>query len=240
LARELKNVLINRIVERELRRVAPAASGRLIDIGCGDKPYQPMFAPYVEEHVGVDHEETIHGIEHADLVGTVYDVPAEDGSFDTVLCTSVLEHVEEPGEALREARRLLRPGGVAVYTVPFIWHIHEEPRDFYRYSKYGLRYLFDRAGFEVEELVPLSGFWVTFGQAFVYYIHGFARGPVLRPPIVAIGLAVQGCAYLLERVNRAEKWTWMYLVVARARPDTADNGVRPRAGARSAPAGDTR
>jgi ubiquinone/menaquinone biosynthesis C-methylase UbiE len=218
MAREVKNVLVNRIMDAALEHAAPWASGRLLDIGCGTKPYREIFAPFVSEHVGVDHEESPHGLTEADLVGSAYSIPVPDAAFDTVLCTAVLEHLEEPAEALKEARRVLRAGGVAIYTAPFIWHLHEEPRDFYRYSKHGLRYLFERAGFEIVELKPLAGFWVTFGQLLVYYLYRFDNGrAVRRGPLTGIGLGIQGLAWALDRLDRAEDWTWMYLVVARAR-----------------------
>ena len=129
-----------------------------------------------------------------------------------------MEHLEEPERALRECHRVLKPGATAIYSVPFIWHLHEEPRDFYRFSKHGLRYLFEKSGFEIVELTALSGFWTTFGQLLVYRLHGFHRG-VLRcvPVIPALGLAIQATSYLLDRVDRREEWTWMYLVVARKR-----------------------
>jgi hypothetical protein len=101
--------------------------------------------------------------------------------------------------------------------MPFIWHLHEEPRDFFRYTKYGLQYLFEQAGFEVEEIRPLSGFWVTFGQMFVYYLQRLNRGILSRLRlIVALGYAIQRAAALLDRFDRAEAWTWAYLVVAQA------------------------
>lgn len=107
-------------------------------------------------------------------------------------------------------------GGVAIYSVPFIWHLHEEPRDFYRFSKYGLKYLFEKAGFEIIEINALSGFWVTFGQLFVYNISRFNRGPLrLIPVIPVIGLLIQAGSYLLDRIDKTEQWTWMYMVVAR-------------------------
>ena len=121
--------------------------GRLIDIGCGTKPYRDLLVPFVTEHIGVDHEETFHDKSNIDRFGTAYDIPYEAESFDSALCTAVLEHLEEPEQALRECHRVLKPGGVAIYSVPFIWHLHEEPRDFYRYSKYGLKYLFEKVGF---------------------------------------------------------------------------------------------
>ncbi|MHC5114930.1 MAG: class I SAM-dependent methyltransferase [Planctomycetota bacterium] len=219
----LHNVLVRRLHDRALRScVARYLRGRLLDIGCGVKPYRTMVEDAVDEHVGVDHDQTIHGLDAVDLVGTAYDVPVPDESFDSALCTAVLEHLEEPEQALRECNRVLRDGGTAVYTVPFIWHLHEEPRDFFRYSKYGLKYLFEKTGFDVVELNPLSGFWVTFGQLLVYNMYRFNRGPLRWLGIVPLaGLVTQGVAYVLDRIDRTERWTWMYIVVARKRARAA-------------------
>jgi ubiquinone/menaquinone biosynthesis C-methylase UbiE len=192
------------------------AHGRLIDIGCGEKPYSQMFRPYITEHVGVDHEGSLHDLSHADLVGTAYALPVSDETFDTALCSSVLEHLEEPEQALRECYRVLRPGGAAIYTIPHIWHLHEEPRDFYRFTKYGIRYLFEKAGFESVDVVPLSGFWVTWGTMLAYYVDRLNRGWLRRLRVVdAATLAIQGVALAMERADRPERWTWAYLVVAR-------------------------
>jgi len=217
MARELCNVLVNAIGERELRRCAREyAKGRLIDIGCGIKPYQALFAAFVTEHVGLDHADSPHDPVSVNLTGSAYAIPVPDSSFDTSLCTAVLEHIEEPEQAIRECHRVLRPQGIAIYTVPFIWHLHEEPRDFYRFSKYGLRYLFEKVGFEVVELKALSGFWVTFGQLFVYNLYRLNFGIFRWLRIVdAVGLLIQGMAYLLDRIDKTERWTWMYQIVVR-------------------------
>lgn len=217
MARETKNILVNRIVERNLREMAARhLRGRLIDIGCGTKPYRELLASFVQEHVGVDHADSLHDRGNVDLTGTAYSIPAPDASFDSALCTAVLEHLEEPEQALRECRRVLKPGGVAIYAAPFIWHLHEEPRDFFRYSKFGLKHLFEKAGFEILEMRPLSGFWVTSGQMFVYYLYGFHRGPLRWIPIIpALGLLIQGVSYALDRLHRADQWTWMYMLAAR-------------------------
>jgi SAM-dependent methyltransferase len=226
-ARELKNLLVNHIHDREVGRAAAQhLHGRLIDIGCGTKPYERLVRPYVREHVGVDHPDTPHDRSRIDLFGSAYELPVETGSFDCALCTAVLEHLEEPERALRECHRVLKDGGVALYTVPFIWHLHEEPRDFYRFSKYGLRYLFEKTGFEIRELKALSGFWVTFGQLLVYNIYRAHRPPVSRIPVIpALGALLQLAAYGLDRIDRSERWTWAYLVVARKRStDQPPNG----------------
>jgi len=216
-AKEIKNILINRIHNRQLKQYAlEYLSDRIIDVGCGTKPYKNLLAPYVTEHIGVDHQETLHEKSDIDRFGTAYNLPAEDEEFDCALCTAVLEHLEEPELALKECWRVLKRGGVAIYSVPFIWHLHEEPRDFFRFSKYGLKYLFEKVGFEIIEIKALSGFWVTFGQLFVYNLYRFNRGPLRFIPIIpAVGLVIQGISYLFDRIDKTEQWTWMYMIVAR-------------------------
>jgi 2-polyprenyl-3-methyl-5-hydroxy-6-metoxy-1,4-benzoquinol methylase len=140
----------NRLAHEQLDGVLQAAAseharGRLVDIGCGLKPYARMFAPFVEEHVGVDHPESPHALTSVDVLATAYDIPLEAETFDTVLMTEVLEHLETPDAALAEAERLLRRGGKIILTTPFIWVLHEEPRDFFRYTPHGLRYLLENA-----------------------------------------------------------------------------------------------
>lgn len=222
MAYEYKNILVNRIHDAAvLDHGKKYLHGRLIDIGCGTKPYAQRLSGYITEHVGVDHADSFHDLGDVNRIGTAYTLPADDASFDSALCTAVLEHLEEPAAAIRECHRVLKPGGCALYTVPFIWHLHEEPRDFYRYSKHGLRYLFEQAGFQIVELRALSGFWVTFGQLLVYKLYRFNRGLLRWLGIVPLaGFAVQGGAYLLDRIDRAEEWTWMYLVVARKHGET--------------------
>ncbi len=217
MAKQIKNIIVNYIHDRVFEEAASSyLSGILIDIGCGTKPYKNMLRPYVSKHIGIDHEATLHDKSNIDLFGTAYEIPVGDESFDSAICTAVLEHLEEPESALRETFRVLKAGGYAIYSVPFIWHLHEEPRDFYRYSKYGLKYLFEKAGFDIIEIKPLSGFWVTFGQLFVYYIYRFNRGPLQWFRIIdSIALVIQAIVYGLDKIDKAEQWTWMYIVVAK-------------------------
>lgn len=185
------------------------AKGKLIDIGCGEKPYVEMVKPYVIEHIGVDHEGTIHDKTNIDRIGTAYKIPAENGEFDSAICTAVLEHLEEPDEAIAECNRVLKTDGIAIYTTNLFWHVHEAPRDFYRYTKWGLMYLFEKNGFEIVELKPLSGFCVTFGQELIYYLWRFRRGGKINPLywiIPIIGMYIQGVCYLLNTIDRSEKF----------------------------------
>lgn len=219
MAKELKNFWLYRIHDQKLEACAQQyLKGRMLDIGCGTKPYQKILTPYISEHIGVDHQATLHDKSKIDLFGTAYEIPVEDVSFDSAICTAVLEHLEEPERALRECHRVLKTGGTAIYSVPFIWHLHEEPRDFFRYSQFGLQYLFEKTGFEVVELIPLSGFWFTFGQLFVYNLYRYKRGLLRKLPLIdGIGFVIQTIAYGLDWIDKAEQWTWMYMIVARKR-----------------------
>lgn len=216
MAKSLHNRLIYHIMDKAIDSAAREHfSGRMVDIGCGVKPYEGMLRDYVTEHVGVDREQPFNVAARIDMVGTAYEIPVGDGEFDCALSTAALEHLAEPELALRECFRVLGPGGKAIYTVPLIWHIHSAPWDYYRFTRYGLEHLFEKVGFKVLKIEALSGFWVTIGQLSVYYVYRFQRGPLRKLPVIpALGVAIQLCAFVLDKIDRAEDWTWMYLVVA--------------------------
>ncbi|MEO0435987.1 MAG: class I SAM-dependent methyltransferase [Pseudomonadota bacterium] len=226
MAKELKNLLVNWLHDRALKQaIRSHATGDLLDVGCGRKPYAEMIAPFVASHVGIDYPGSPHEQSAINVYGRAERLPFREESFDTVLCTAVLEHLAEGRAAVDEAFRVLKPGGTAIYSVPFIWHLHEEPHDYYRYSKYGLDYVFKTAGFSVESIEPLSGFWVTFGQLFVYNIYRFNVGPLRFFPIIPlVGLLVQLFALLLDQIDRSPQWTWMYLIIARKRDQNEFEG----------------
>ncbi len=192
--------------------------GRVLDIGCGRKEKRHLAGSQVTQYLGLEHEHSLHDQSQVDLIGTAYHIPEKDDSFDGIICTAVLEHLEEPKAALAESLRVLKHGGSAIYTMPLFWHLHEEPRDFFRYTEHGLRYLFEAAGYRVIEIRPASGFWITFGTELSYYLVWAARGP-LRYLAKFITVANNLLFPWLDRIDRrlnpsTQKFTWMYLVVA--------------------------
>lgn len=190
-------------------------SGRLVELGCGDKSKQLLLGDLVSEYIGVDYAGNIHDASKVDIVASAYATTLPDDSFDCALCTAVLEHLEEPRDALAEAFRILKPGGTALYTVPLFFHLHEEPRDFFRYTRHGLRYLFEGVGFEIVELEALSSFPLSAITQWSYYLQNGRRG--LLKPFVRLAVVFNNLvAPVLDRwLPRDERFTWMYLVVAR-------------------------
>jgi len=206
------NALAHRQLNNALAIAARAhARGRLLDVGCGEKPYAPLFRDLVDEHVGVDHPESIHPLSAVDVLATAYDIPLEDASFDTVLMTEVLEHLEEPARAIAEARRLLRPGGNLILSTPFMWPLHEEPRDFFRYSPHGLRHLLE--GFEPVTITPVAGKWTTLATFASYTVASYRVGP-LRIPIDLFARSVQWVAVRLDELHFQPTFSWDHVVVA--------------------------
>jgi SAM-dependent methyltransferase len=189
------------------------ADGRLLDIGCGTRPWSATFASHISEHVGIDHEQTPHGLARVDVISDAYRVPLDDGTAGTILLTEVLEHLERPADALTECRRLLRPGGHLIATTPFSWPLHEEPRDYFRYSPHGLRHLAGEAGLEVVELRALSGVWTTLALHFSYALQRYR--PRAAPVVDAVAVAAQRLAFEWEKWDRQEALSWNHLLVAR-------------------------
>ena len=190
------------------------ARGRLVDVGCGTKPWEGLFAPYVDEHVGVDHvEKWRDGVRRVDVLATAYDVPLPDAHAATILLSEVLEHLERPEEGLRECYRLLEPGGHLILTTPFMWPIHDE-RDFFRYAPGGLRFLLESARFEVVELVPLAGIWTTLSLHLGYALQRYRKGPG-TPVVDGLIASAQWLAARWEHVDFQPKFSWNHLAIAR-------------------------
>jgi len=142
--------LARRGLHSGIARCASKVSGRLLDVGCGQKPYAHLFD--VEEYVGLEIDTPdSRARKKADYFYDGARFPFPDASFDCLLCNQVLEHVFEPDLFLSEIHRVLKPGGQLLLSVPFVWDEHEQPRDYARYTSFGLRHLLDVGGFEIKE-----------------------------------------------------------------------------------------
>jgi SAM-dependent methyltransferase len=113
------------------------AGARVLDVGCGDRPYEALLRG-AGEIVGFD----VPGNLHADLHGSIDAIPAADASFDVVLCLQVLEHVPDPAAAVRELHRVVRPGGRVLLSTHGVYPYHPNPDDLWRWTHAGLERLF--------------------------------------------------------------------------------------------------
>ena len=166
-----------------LRAEGAALTGpvRVLDVGCGVKPYYPFFSHVASEYVGLDVVPT----ESADLVGTVESLPIADGSFDVVLCTQVLEHCDDPAQAVRELRRVTAPGGRVLASTHGVQVYHPSPVDYWRWTHEGLRKLFrDNAGWASLEVRPAAGTASALAMLAATFVEiALRRTAVARPPV---------------------------------------------------------
>ncbi len=141
-------------------RFRPYLKGTIADLGCGFAPFHEWYSRHVDSAVLVDWPNTIHKNQLIDIEADLSKaLPLGDGTVDTVLLSSVIEHLPKPGLIFSESLRILRPGGHVLIEVPFSYWLHEVPHDYYRYTEHGLRRLAEEVGGEVLVLEP-------FGTAF--------------------------------------------------------------------------
>ena len=182
-------------------------SGTLYDLGCGESPYKDFFLRYAISYVGVDWAGSYHNT-HADIAADLNKpLPVEAEVADTVVSLSVMEHLCEPQMMLNEAFRILKPKGNIVLQVPWQWWIHEAPYDFFRYTPYGLRYMFEKAGFKEIVVQPQSGFFTMITMKINYFSLRLIRGPRLLKLIIRTGLNPfwyfgQKLAPLLDKLDK--------------------------------------
>ncbi|MFA6158121.1 MAG: class I SAM-dependent methyltransferase [Candidatus Paceibacterota bacterium] len=191
---------------------------RIIDVGCGLKPYRKLFASGA--YTGID----IQGGGHTDAAKTVdayYDgihIPFPDASFDALICTQVLEHADDPEALVADCARVLAPGGQAFFSMPFTYPEHEKPYDFRRFTRFEHKRLLEKNGFSEIRIKQTTGIFGTLAQMLsIWIFEGITfRATVLKTllsilvlgPLQIIGLA-------LDALTGKSGMTMDYVISAR-------------------------
>ncbi len=144
-------------LHENLLDLSPKLKGTLLDVGCGQKPYEKLTS--ASKYVGLEYDSPENRKnKKADYFYNGKKFPFKEKEFDSVLTSQVLEHVFEPDLFLSEINRVMKRGGLLLLTVPFSWDEHEQPVDFGRYSSFGLKYILNKHGFEIiEQRKSVSG-----------------------------------------------------------------------------------
>ena len=185
-------------VVRRLKQVitehAKYAHGTMLDVGCGLKPHEAEFAPFVTRHIGLDYSPTSgYRGNRADVCGDAAALPFADGCIDTILCTEVLVDLPDPEKTIGEFARILAPGGTLITTGAFVYPIHDR-NDYFRFSPDGLAVIMRRHGLRSQKAVPISGTAVTLAVLINLYIcdYGFIWNKWLYP----VGLILRPLLWL--------------------------------------------
>ena len=128
------------LVERDLKRINLKKFNRILVVGSGKDPYRNLFSDNLEEYIRFDIEPH-DGL--TDIIGDIHEAPFDDNSFDCIFAVEVMEHLENPFLFKKEVKRMLKEEGLLVLTVPFIFHMHADPFDYWRPTRMALQHLFD-------------------------------------------------------------------------------------------------
>jgi len=195
---------------KEIKLASRYAKGDLLDIGCGKKPYLEIFKNKVSSYIGLD-------LKEGDVIGSALDLPFPDESFDTVFSSQVLEHVEDPFLMMREVTRVLKKGGYLILTAPLFWCLHEEPRDFFRFTKYSLQLLAEKAGLKVVYIKGLGCWPETIGQMISLFLESTCNRTILKYPKKIFQDLIIYLFWQMGKIKRFRKNTqapMVYIMVA--------------------------
>ncbi len=190
----------------------PYVRGCFLDLGCGAMPYAGLVRDRVSHYISTDLRPNT--ATPPTVVSDSLRLPFRHNTFDTVLCTQVLEHVRNPFSTLAEIARVLRPGGHAILTLPAVWPLHEEPNDFFRYTKYGLRELAESAHLHPVTIVERGGGIMAIAQLIGVILDDTFSGHILtRLPMKAVIAPFLFLSAAMDRLLFYPKFTLGYTMV---------------------------
>jgi SAM-dependent methyltransferase len=194
-------------MSEDLKKNAKKTKGILIDLGAGVAPYEPYFKPYVDKYLKIDRFDYKDG--DPNIIADASNLPLKNNSVDTILCTQVLEHVPEPKKIVDESFRVLKKGGIAIFTVPMASPIHGQPHDYFRFTKIALEKVIfkDFSKIEIEEN---GGALLSITQFIVWGIDEKLPNFIAKPLIIPINFI----AKKLDRIFFNDLFTTNYIVVA--------------------------
>lgn len=200
---------IRRALLEKVEQYAPQLTGKLLDFGCGSKPYKSLFTN-ATEYIGLDYEGEGHS--HRDeQVDVFYDgrhIPFPDVSFDAVFSSEVMEHIFNPYEILPEINRVMKPGARLLLTCPFVWPEHEVPVDYARYTGFALQHLLEQNGFRILTLDKSGDFTLAIYQMKMVYFseHVIPALPLLgKSKFFRVSVA-PGIYFLLNSWYQFKHW----------------------------------
>jgi SAM-dependent methyltransferase len=195
------------------------AGARVLDAGAGEGQYAHEFAR--QRYCGVDLAvgDAAWDYTRLDALADLTALPFRDGAFQAAINVVTLEHVREPALALAEIARTLEPGGQLLVAAPHEWEVHQAPHDYFRYTRHGLQYLLEKAGFDAIEIRAVGGYFRLVARRLLNGLQFFTGGVRWLGFIPAAILLVPPALILpfLDALDRERNFTAGYICTARKR-----------------------
>lgn len=188
---------------------------KVLDAGAGPCPYKNFF-----KHCEYEATDFIDPHKILDFTCTLEKIPRKDNCYDAILSTEVLEHVENPQKVMEELYRVLKKRGKLFLTVPQGWKIHQEPYNYFYFTRYGLELLLKKSGFKKFKITPKGGyFWLLSDTIRFNGILEQYRKSILYYPLKIIEYPITNILFPLilfpfDFIDREKKWTMGYLLEA--------------------------
>jgi len=195
---------------RRLQESRRHATGRLLDLGCGNAPYRPWFEVQTTQYVTADFPPV------APQTAVACDssfLPFKADQFNTILCTQMLEHTASPWRVSNEIQRVMLPGGILILSCPQYWPVHEEPHDYFRFTVHGLRALFPAKHWDWLEHHQQGSTWAVIGCALWQSFDAFGKLKRL------MAFVMNPLFMLLDRTCTSGRDTTNHLIILRKRID---------------------
>jgi len=145
-----------KLLDRELNKLY--LKGITLDIGSK----RPQYSHICNELLALDY----YHFEGVDVVADAHNLPFKENSFDNIIMTNLLEHVQEPQKVVNEAYRVLKPNGLVIVFTPFMYPIHGDPNDYWRFTDEGLKYLLKN--FDIVKVIKIGGFFLRNWNLFLF------------------------------------------------------------------------
>lgn len=153
------------LLTKQIKQWSFYIKGRVLDVGAGlFSRYQNLFK--YDEYIKMD----IATGDNVEVIGSVENIPFPNEYFDSIIMTEVLEHISSPCQAAKEIARVLKKNGICLITIPQTNELHEEPNDFFRYTRFGIEKIFNEVGFEVVECKQKGGFFTLIANMKIRYL----------------------------------------------------------------------
>jgi len=184
----------------------------VLDAGAGEGQYRRWFGR--QGYVGVDLGIGDPGWDYRglDAIADLAQLPFRCESLDAAVNIVTLEHVVDPGSVLAELARVLRPGGRLLLVVPHEWEEHQQPHDFYRYTRYGVDHLLRKAGFGWTDIRPVGGYFRLVARRLLNGLQFFPGPLVLPAALLLVPAALLLPAF--EPLDKSRNFTLGFICLA--------------------------
>jgi len=207
------------LIDAEVRGLAGESSDQdlILDAGAGEARHRRFFGRGRYLALDTGQGDPSWDYSNLDIRGDLEQLPLRARSIDAILCLVVLEHARDPRRVLVEFARVLKPGGRLILVVPFLWEEHQIPHDYFRFTRYGVRLLFENLPFKLDLLQPIGGFFWVCARRCVNLLDFFQEGWrwflfVLLAPL--FGFLFPLVLFFLDGLDRSKNFSLGYRVRA--------------------------